>query len=92
MVGSATLDFGAFPGTTDIKSVAVTGQGTILDGSVVEAYIFPAATTDHTADEHIIDPPSITAAAVSAGTGFTIYGMGTTGRCYGTWNCAWVWV
>lgn len=93
MTGSATLDFGSWPGSTDIKSVAVTGQGAITGGSVVEAYVFPTATTNHSADEHIIDPPRVIAGNIVAGTGFTIYGEPQTpGSIYGQWTCNWVWI
>jgi hypothetical protein len=70
--GTTTVDFGAYPGS-DSTSVAVTGQAAILSGSLVEAWIFPAATADHTHDEHLVDPPRVIAGSVSAGTGFTIY-------------------
>jgi len=72
--GTATLDFGAFPGASD-ASVAVTGQAGILAGSLVEAWLFPAATTDHTADEHWVETIEVMAGNVVAGTGFTIYGI-----------------
>ena len=49
--GTATLDFGAFPGKTD-TSLAITGQSGIVSGSFVEAWVRPQATGDHTADEH----------------------------------------
>lgn len=99
--GTATINFGAFPGATD-ATVAVTGQAGILAGSLVEAWILPAATADHSADEHWVDPPQITAGNVVAGTGFTIYGKVREGdgvgdrransaRVYGQWNVAWVW-
>jgi hypothetical protein len=75
--GTALLDFGAFPGASD-ASVAVTGQTGILSGSLVEAWIFPAATADHTADEHIVETLRVFAGNVIAGTGFTIYGVNTS--------------
>jgi hypothetical protein len=91
--GTATLDFGAFPGASD-ASVAVTGQTAILAGSLAEAWLLPADTADHLADEHRLESLDIAAGAVVAGTGFTIYGTnegsGDT-RVYGTWNVAWVW-
>ena len=40
--GTATLDFGAFPGKTD-ASVAVTGQAAIVAGSLVVALTVIAA-------------------------------------------------
>ena len=76
--GSTTLTFGAFPGTSN-TSVAVTGQGGITAGSLVEAWLLPAATADHSADEHIVDPPFITAGNIVAGTGFTIYAVARDG-------------
>lgn len=70
--GTTTIDFGAFPGTAD-TSVAVAQTG-ILSSSLVEAWIYPSATADHSADEHWVDPPVVIAGNVSAGVGFTIYG------------------
>lgn len=74
--GTATLDFGAFPGKSD-ASVAVTGQAAILSNSLVEAWLFPAATTDHSADEHLVEKLRVIAGAPTAGVGFTIYGFNT---------------
>jgi hypothetical protein len=55
--------------------VAVTGQAAILAGSLAEAWIFPAATADHSADEHLVETLKVFAGNVVAGTGFTIYGV-----------------
>lgn len=74
--GTATLDFGAFPGKSD-ASVAVTGQAGILSGSLVEAWIEPADTVEHTHDEHLVETLSVKAGSVVAGTGFTVYGVNT---------------
>jgi hypothetical protein len=70
--GTTTVNFGAFPGATD-TSVDVTGQATIAAGSVVDAWIRPEATGDHSADEHMVEPVRIYAGNIVAGTGFTIY-------------------
>jgi adenosine/AMP kinase len=75
--GTATLDFGAFPGGSD-ASVAVTGQTGIAAGSFVEAWLSPAATADHTADEHLVETIKVVAGNISAGVGFTIYGINTS--------------
>ena len=88
--GTASVNFGAFPGATD-ASVVVTGQAGITAGSLVEAWILPAATADHSADEHWVEPPGVVAGAVVAGTGFTIYVTARNNRAYGLWNVAWVW-
>lgn len=68
-----TIDFGAWPGTSEI-SLAIIGQASIVAGSRVEAWLIPTATVDHSADEHLLDPPRIIAGNVVAATGFTIYG------------------
>lgn len=75
--GTAVLDFGAFPGKSD-ASVDVTGQSGIVTGSLVEAWIRPAATADHSADEHMLETIKVFAANIVAGTGFTIYGFNTS--------------
>jgi len=74
--GTAILDFGAFPGKSD-ASVAVTGQAAIVAGSVVNAWLRPVDTVDHTTDEHMVETLKIFAANIIAGTGFTIYGFNT---------------
>ncbi len=74
--GKTTLDFGAFPGKSD-TSVAVTGQASIVAGSMIEAWIRPEATIDHTADEHLVETLKVIAGNIVAGTGFTIYGFNT---------------
>jgi hypothetical protein len=75
--GTTTLDFGAFPGKSD-ASVAVTGQASIVSGSLVEAWIRPEATADHSADEHMVETLRVVAGNIVAGTGFTIYGFNTS--------------
>lgn len=97
--GSALLDFGVFPGASD-ASVAVTGQAAIQAGSTIDAWLSPAATTDHTADEHLVESLSVFCGNVIAGTGFTIYGTNTSQLydangngtlVYGKWNIFWRW-
>lgn len=89
--GQVSLNFGTFPGATDAK-VDVAGQTGITAGSLVEAWVFPATTAEHTADEHWVENLQVTAGNVAAGVGFTIYGL-TLDRCrlYGNYNIAWVW-
>lgn len=91
--GTATIDFGAFPGSSD-ASVAVTGQTGILTTSLIEAWLMPTIdTTHHFAAEQMIDPPDIIAANIVAGTGFTIYARPRwpSSQLYGEYNVAWVW-
>lgn len=89
--GTTTVDFGAFPGSSHATK-AITGQGSILAGSLVEAWVRPAATADHTADEHLADPPRVVAADIAAGTGFTIHAFSEGNvHAYGLWTVAWAW-
>lgn len=90
--GTAELDFGAFPGSVD-TSVAVTGQTSIASGSLVEAWLRPVATTDHSIAEHYVDPPVIIAGEIVAGTGFTIRGFARdqAQKLYGKYTVAWAW-
>lgn len=70
--GTTVVDFGAFPGKSDV-SLAVTGQTSILSGSLVEAWVSLTATADHSSDEHQLEQLRVRAGAVSAGVGFTLY-------------------
>lgn len=94
--GQTTINFGAFPGSNDASTV-ITGQAGILSTSLVEAWIQPVATADHSVAEHYIDPPRVVAGEIVAGTGFTIRGFGSgvqSGEmptCYGLWTVDWVW-
>jgi hypothetical protein len=89
--GTTTVDFGAYPGSSD-ATAAVTGQAAITGTSVVGAWLLPAATADHTADEHRVEELVIGADTPVAGTGFTIYGTAGNFPLYGTWSVAWAWV
>ncbi len=97
--GTATINFGAFPGASD-TSVAVTGQTGIVADSLVRAWIRPVATADHSADEHWVETLDVMAGNIVAGTGFTIYGKNTSTvfdpkgggtRLYGQFNVNWQW-
>jgi hypothetical protein len=72
-----TISFGAFPGSSD-ASLDITGQTGIDVSSVVNAWIMPADTDDHTADEHRIETISVMAGNVVPGVGFTIYAQNTS--------------
>ena len=75
--GTATLNFGAFPGASD-ASVVITGQAAIVAGSLVEAWLRPVATADHSADEHMLETLKVFAHSIVAGVGFTISGFNTS--------------
>jgi hypothetical protein len=74
--GTATIDFGAFPGASD-TSVAVTGQTLIGATSQVEAWLSLSVSADHSADEHLIETIKVAAGNIVAGVGFTIYAINT---------------
>ena len=98
--GITTINFGAAPGSFSATTV-ITGQAGIASGSAVEAWVMPTATSDHSADEHLVDPPKIMAGNIVAGTGFTIYGFASDNpgagvdasatKLYGLYTVAWVW-
>ena len=71
--GTALLDFGAFPGASD--AFLAVASAAIGAGNLVECWIFPAATADHSADEHICETIKVFAGNIVAGVGFTIYGV-----------------
>lgn len=90
--GTATIDFGAYPGSNE-ASIAVTGQASISATSKAEAYIMGDDTTaDHTAADHryIASLIGLTCGTPSAGTGFTIYARSTQ-KIQGTFSIRWVW-
>lgn len=90
--GTATIDFGSFPGTSE-TSVAVTGQGTIGATSKAEAFIMGDDTTaDHTAADHKYAAALIglTCGTPVANTGFTIYAR-CLDKMQGTFALRWVW-
>ena len=91
-LGSATLDFGAFPGSSE-ASVDVTGQTGISGTSKAEAFIMGDDTsTDHTASDHRYAAALIglTCGTPIAGTGFTIYGR-VLDKMQGQFTVRWVW-
>lgn len=90
--GTATIDFGAAPGSNE-ASVAVTGQGAILVSSKAEAWVMADDTSvDHTASDHRYFPvfASLTCGTPTAGVGFTIYGRSTQ-KLTGKWTVRYVW-
>jgi len=98
--GTATVDFGSFaplkgdrvgPNGGDTR-VTITGQSAILATSFVEAWIRPAASADHSADEHFIENIRVEAGNIVPGSSFDIYAEATLGGVYGQFNVNWVWV
>lgn len=89
--GTATIDFGASPGSNE-ASIAVTGQTTISATSKVDAFVMADDTTsDHTASDHryFVALAGLTCGTPTAGTGFTIYARSTE-KLQGTFALRWV--
>lgn len=102
--GTATVDFGAFPGSVEAQA-DVTGQTGFTSSSLVEAWVMPVATSDHSADEHLIEQLDVTAVYKVDGT-FTLRafedhrtpqdmplnsGQAQSNRLYGQYTIGWVW-
>ena len=52
--GTATIDFGAFPGS-NVAFVDVAATG-VISTSTINAWIRPVVTADHTAEDHVAAP------------------------------------
>lgn len=90
--GTATLDFGAYPGSSE-ASVAVTGLSSISATSKAEAFLMADDTSSsHTASDHRYASilMGLTCGTPTAGTGFTIYGRALD-KLQGTWTVRYVW-
>lgn len=90
--GTATVDFGAFPGSNE-ASIAVTGQGSILGTSKAEAFVMADDVSGtHTANDHryFAALVGLTCGSPVAATGFTIHARSTE-KITGTFAVRWVW-
>lgn len=87
-VGTATLNFGAAPGTQN-TSVVVSGQTGFTAVSHAEAFLMGDATATHNADEHLMVPLNLVCGDAGTGT-FTIYASSEF-ILTGTFTCHWVW-
>lgn len=91
-IGTAIIDFGAYPGASE-TSVVVSGISGISATSNAEAFIMgDDSTTDHAARDHryLGLYARFTCGAPTVGTGFTIYGTSTE-RLQGTYKIRYVW-
>jgi hypothetical protein len=92
-IGTAEINFGAFPGAND-ASIAVTGQTGISATSKAEAFIMAddTSTDGHTANDHRYANMlmGLTCGTPTAGTGFTIYGT-SQHKLLGKFALRWVW-
>jgi hypothetical protein len=91
-VGTATLDFGAAPGT-NTAAVNITGEGGIRADSTAFAWFMGADTsTNHNAYEHTLAPIIIglSVTSITPGVGFQITGVSEK-RITGQWTVRWTW-
>jgi hypothetical protein len=89
--GTVTIDFGAFPGS-NTATVTVSGQGSILATSNVEAFFMAESTVDHTANDHKFAAllAQLVCSVPVAATGFDIDAVSTE-KLQGTFKLRWVW-
>lgn len=90
--GTATIDFGAFPGSNQ-ATVTVTGQTSIAATSYVDAFIMADdSASGHTASDHRYLPlfAGFTCGTPTASTGFVIYGT-SPHKLQGQFTLRWVW-
>lgn len=90
--GTATLDFGAYPGSSE-ASIAVTGQTAISATSNAEAFFMADDTSaSHSANDHRYAAALIglSCGTPTAGTGFTIYARAMD-KLQGSFTLRWVW-
>jgi hypothetical protein len=73
--GKTTIDFGAFPGASDTFADVVAAG--VISTSCVEAWIHPAATADHTVDEHMLETLKVFGIYISDGN-IRIHGFNTS--------------
>ena len=90
-VGTATIDFGAWPGSNE-ASVAVIGQSTIGAAAYTAAFPMAEASGTHTVSDAAYAAMwmALTADAATAGVGFTVRAR-TTYTFTGTFVVRWVW-
>ena len=91
-LGTAEIDFGAWPGENE-ASVTVTGQAEITALASVEAWLMADDTTaTHTAQDHRYAAAlmGLTCGTPTAGAGFTIYARSTE-KLTGAFKVRWVW-
>lgn len=92
--GTAVVDFGS--GNSE-ASVVITGQSSIVAGSVIRAWINPIASSNNEADAHLRETLNIVAGSIVPGTGFTVYAFKWAALeqdtlAFGQYNVFWQWL
>lgn len=91
-LGTATIDFGGFPGSNE-ASIAVIGQTAISGTSKAEAWVMGDDTSsNHTANDHkyFLNFANLSCGTPVAATGFTIYARSLE-KLTGEWTVRYVW-
>jgi hypothetical protein len=90
--GTATIDFGASPGTQR-TTVTITGQSAIGSSSHVEAFFMSDTTTDHSDYEHQMAAMvcQLPCGNIVVGTGFDVVAVSQV-QMRGQFTIHWVWV
>lgn len=87
--GTATIDFGAFPGSNEAS--VVVSDASVAALSLIEPFVMASDTTaDHTANDHKYLPlfASFTAGDINANVNFTIHGRSKE-KLQGTFKLRW---
>lgn len=89
--GSATIDFGSWPGSNE-ASVTITGQSSITADARVEVRLAAEASGDHTAADAAYAALfiALTCSAPAEGEGFTIHARSSE-KLTGTFTARWAW-
>lgn len=89
--GTATINFGAYPGSNE-ASVVVTGIAAIGASAKAEAFFMRSTSADHTANDHSYAAmlTGLSCGDVVAATGFTIYARSSE-KLTGQWTLNYVW-
>lgn len=76
--GTAIVDFGPFPGQSDTSVLVL--DPNIIAGSLVEAWILPTTTADHSPDEHVVETFAVFAdqSSIVPNTSFVIKAVNTS--------------
>lgn len=90
-VGTATVDFGSFPGSSE-AIINVTSQTGITTNSYVEAWAGGDwSTSDHTSDEHYMEELMCWVDTLINNVGFSITVRPATGSTYGQYKVNYAW-
>ena len=88
--GIGTIDFG--DSGSEMASVVITGQATILTTSKIFVCIRAEATSNNSYECAIIEDIRLIPGYIIMGTSFTVFGICKTGIAQGKYNFSWMWI